>query len=89
MSGMLFGEPDAPKPQRIQSAKDRDDAAKIVWRRYRVAGVVCYEYLTPDGTARCGPATWVRVVGTDQRALCARHRQVYLEREALGAPRGG
>lgn len=93
MSGMLFGEPDPPKAQRLQSAKDKDDAAnKIVWRRYKVAGIVCWEWVnSPHGIRRsqCGPATWLRVQGPDERALCSRHRQAYLDREALAAPRGG
>lgn len=90
MSGVLFGEPDEPAVQRVQSAKDRDDAAnKIVWRRYKVSGVICHESINPHTPARCGPATWLRIHGPEEKALCSRHRQEYLEAEALNTPRGG
>lgn len=89
MSGMLFGEPDPPKAVRVESAKDRDDAAnKIIWRRYKVAGVICHERINPGAPANCGSATWLRIQGPKEIALCGRHRQEYLEAEALGRPRG-
>jgi len=86
----LFGEPDAPSA-RQQSAKDVDDAAnKVYWRRYKVAGIVCWEWINnPREGLRCGPATWLRLQGPDQRALCPRHKQEYLDAEALNTPRGG
>ena len=87
----LFGEPDVPATKRQQSAKDVDDAAnKVYWRRYKIAGIVCWEWINgkPPGV-RCGPATWLRLQGPDQRALCSRHKQEYLDRETLDAPRGG
>jgi hypothetical protein len=85
----LFGD-DTPVPARRQSAKDVDDAAnKIYWRRYKVAGIVCWEWINAKVQGmRCGPATWLRIQGPDQRALCSRHKQEYLDRETLGAPRG-
>jgi hypothetical protein len=86
----MFDQPAAPV-QRQLSAKDKDDALnKVTWRRYKVAGIVCWEWVnSPDGLrqSQCGPATWLRVQGADQRALCFRHRQEYLHREALEAPR--
>ena len=39
------------------------------------------------GAPACGPATWLRVQGPDQRALCSRHKQEYLDREQLEGPR--
>lgn len=82
----LFGEPDPPKARRQESAKDVDDAAnKVYWRRYKVAGIVCWEWINvPKQGMRCGPATWLRLQGPDQRALCSRHKQEYLDREARG-----
>lgn len=79
----LFGDPEPPKAQRVQSHKDRDDAAnKITWRRYKVAGIVCWEWVNkPVEGMRCGPAVWLRILGADQRALCAAHRQEYLFQE--------
>lgn len=86
----LFGEPDEPAPKRAESAKDRDDAAnKVYWRRYKVAGIVCWEWINgqPPGV-RCGPATWLRLQGQDQRALCSRHKQEYMDADILNTPRG-
>jgi hypothetical protein len=83
----LFGSPDPVRAERIQSAKDADDAAnKVYWRRYKIAGIVCWEWINAPQALRqsqCGPATWLRIQGPDQRALCYRHRQDYLDREAL------
>lgn len=88
----LFGGQEPAKEQRQQSAKDADDAAnKVYWRRYKVAGIVCWEWANAQNWAfadRCGPAVWLRVQGADQRALCSRHKQEYLDREQLEAPRG-
>lgn len=87
----IFGAPEQ-RPERTQSAKDVDDAAnKVYWRRYKVAGIVCWEWINgvPPARERCAPATWLRIQGSDQRALCPRHKQEYLDREALEAPRGG
>ena len=87
----LFGDPDQPG-QRVQSHKEKDDAAnKVIWRRYKIAGIVCWEWINghPPAAQRCGPATWLRVQGPDQRALCSRHKQEYLDRDTLNAPRGG
>lgn len=86
----LFGEPE--KAQRELSKKDVDDAAnKVYWRRYKIAGIVCWEWINgkPPARDRCGPATWLRLQGEDQRALCPRHKQEYLDAEALSTPRGG
>lgn len=84
----LFGEPDQPKVRNL-SAKDIDDAQnRIYWRRYKVAGIVCWEWINnPVQGMRCGPATWLRLQGPDQRALCSRHKQEYLDREQLDTPR--
>jgi hypothetical protein len=86
----LFGDPEPARPARAESAKDRDDAAnKVYWRRYKVAGIVCWEWINnPAEGMRCGPATWLRLQGPDQRALCPRHKQEYLDRDQLNAPRG-
>lgn len=87
----LFGDTPEPKPGRKQSAKDVDDAInKVYWRRYKIAGIVCWEWINrPAPGQRCGPATWLRLQGPDQRALCSRHKQEYTDAEALGTPRGG
>lgn len=87
----LFGDPEQPKPARQQSAKDADDAVnKVYWRRYKVAGIVCWEWINghPPARERCSPAVWLRIQGTDQRALCSRHKQQYTDDETLAAPRG-
>ena len=86
----LFGGEEPARPARQQSAKDVDDAAnKVYWRRYKVAGIVCWEWINrPQQGMRCGPATWLRLQGEDHRALCSRHKQEYMDRETLNAPRG-
>lgn len=85
----LFGADEPATPKRQQSAKDADDAAnKVYWRRYKVAGIVCWEWANGSQQTPCAPATWLRVQGADQRALCSRHKQEYLDREQLEAPRG-
>lgn len=91
MSGMLFGEPDEPKPQRLQSAKDRDDAAnKVVWRRYKGPSIQCQDCVAERANrAGIGRVTWIRKLGDEERALCYHHRGEYLHREALDARRGG
>ena len=80
----LFGEPDKPKPQRVQSHKDRDDAAnKITWTRYKVPGVQCSDCVvqhTRDGWSQIGAASWMRVQGQDKRVLCYRHKAEYMAR---------
>ena len=81
----LFGDPDPPKAARQQSHKDLDDAAnKIVWTRYKVAGVQCSECVTryQQGLrVSIGIASWMRVQGTDKRVLCYPHKSEYLSRE--------
>lgn len=80
----LFGEPDPPKAQRELSKKDLDDAAnKIVWTRYKVAGVQCVDCVIeyPKGLRTgIGSANWMRVQGQDKRVLCWMHKAEYLAR---------
>ena len=80
----LFGEPDPPKAQRVQSHKEKDDAAnRIVWTRYKVAGVQCSDCVVeyPQGRrTSIGPASWMRVKGEDKRVLCWFHKAEYLSR---------
>lgn len=84
----LFGEPDAPKPQRKLSKKDLDDAAnKITWTRYRVPGTQCVDCVIefPKGLrTSIGRGVWLRVQGEDKRVLCIHHKGEYLHREQTG-----
>lgn len=85
----LFGEPDPPKPQRELSKKDLDDAAnKIVWTRYKIAGVQCsdcvIEHTRSNGWAQITAASWMRVQGQDKRVLCYRHKAEWLARGDRG-----
>lgn len=86
----LFGEPDPPKVTRGQSAKDKDDAVnKIVWTRYKVAGVQCVDCALeyPQGRrVSIGIASWMRVHGEDKRVLCYHHKGEYLSRGDKPAP---
>lgn len=81
----LFGKPDKPKPVRKQSAKDKDDAAnKIIWTRYKVAGVQCSDCVvehTQGKRVGIGGASWMRVQGDDKRVLCYHHKAEYMHRE--------
>ncbi|UOK18382.1 hypothetical protein SEA_BRUHMOMENT_66 [Arthrobacter phage BruhMoment] len=80
----LFGDPDTPKPQRERSKKEQDDAAnKIVWTRYKVAGVQCSDCVVEFPLGRrtsIGPGAWLRVKGEDKRVLCWYHKAEYLHR---------
>lgn len=86
----LFGDPDPPKVQRQQSAKDKDDALnKIVWTRYKVPGVQCVDCTVeyPQGLrVSIGIASWMRVQGEDKRVLCYHHKSEYLARGDKPAP---
>lgn len=81
----LFGDPDPPRVQRQQSHKDRDDAAnKIIWTRYKVAGVQCVDCTNEHHRGMrtgIGSASWMRVQGEDKRVLCYQHKAEYLARE--------
>jgi hypothetical protein len=81
----LFGDPDQPAPARVRSHKDLDDAAnKIVWTRYKVAGVQCSDCVlahTRGLRAGIGSASWMRVQGQDKRVLCYHHKAEYMHRE--------
>lgn len=81
----LFGEPDPPKVQRTQSAKEKDDAAnRIIWTRYKVAGVHCVDCTNEyrkHHRQTIGAAAWMRVQGEDKRVLCYQHKAEYVARE--------
>jgi hypothetical protein len=89
----LFGEPDKPKAQRVQSAKDKDDAAnKVTWTRYKVKGVQCSDCVVeyPQGRrTSIGPGSWLRIHGDDKRVLCWFHKAEYLSRGDRPESRGG
>lgn len=87
----LFGGPDPAKVQRVQSHKDRDEAAnKVTWRRTAGQMTACRDCLT--GTrATGGPtrtASFIRTEAGAELPLCYQHKALRDEADAIGKPRG-
>lgn len=83
----LFEQPDVPPP-RERSGKQKDDDAKLVYRRYgstaRTSCQDCVEGGTATGRHGILNATYVRIHGDDKRYLCTQHRAERGNNEQLG-----
>lgn len=79
----LFDQPEVPAGRRLSRKEQDDRENKIVWTRYKVAGVQCFDCVIeyPKGLRMgIGSANWMRVQGEDKRALCWMHKSEYLAR---------
>lgn len=85
----LFGEPEpvAGAVTWVLSERDKEEAARPRWLRYRGPAVPCAK-TSPDPRRRCRPVTWLLVHGGKETALCSMHKQEHLDRQTLDTPRG-
>lgn len=83
----LFGNPiTAPTPI-VQSAKDVDDALKVVWRPYKGASMVCQDCAFEFSMGKrptIASARHIRREGDDERLLCYPHKAERLDRDSSG-----
>jgi len=80
-----------PTPARVQSAKDRDDAAhKVTWRKYKGAPRGCQDCFDEiqSGTRNVfGRSVFIRAVGGIERPICYEHKALRDEQDAISAPK--
>lgn len=83
----LFGAPVQTKSKAhwVLSKRDEEELARPRFARYRGPMVPCQKSTEHD---RCRPVAWLLMVGDKEAALCARHKQEFLDRQTLDTPRG-
>jgi hypothetical protein len=87
----IFDQPEEPKARELSKKEAEDNATKVIWRRYRGAARMCedcFPEVNSGDRLAFGKASWVRVEGSVQRAICFEHKALRMEQEDLNRPRG-